>query len=377
MEALIMSCKTGGGHNAAGQAVMEELQRRGHRATFLDPYQLAGEKTADMVGNAYVKLVQKSPKAFGSVYALGEAYRNLRIHSPVYAANRRMADYMQQYLKEHRYDVILMPHIFPAHILTSLREKQIEIPPTVLIATDYACIPFMEEAICDYYVIPSEDLKEEFCGHEIPRERMLPFGIPVRRAFADTSAEEARARLHFNPLRKYILLSGGSIGAGKIEETVWSLVKYMENKPEYTLVIVCGNNQKLYHLLQKEHGKHAQIQLLQSTLLMAEYVKACDVFITKPGGLSSTEAAAAGVPLIHISPIPGCETRNVDFFEERGMSIYARNTQIDLFAALERLEDESVRRRMIQAQHRYINSKAVMDICDFLEAGIKKENRIR
>lgn len=42
MEALILSCGTGGGHNAAGYAVKEELERRGHNVKMLDPYTLKG-----------------------------------------------------------------------------------------------------------------------------------------------------------------------------------------------------------------------------------------------------------------------------------------------------------------------------------------------
>ena len=48
---------------------------------------------------------------------------------------------------------------------------------------------------------------------------------------------------------------------------------------------------------------------------------AADVLFTKPGGLSSTEAAVRRVPLVHTDPIPGCETKNRAFFVSRGMSV--------------------------------------------------------
>ena len=36
MDALILSCSTGGGHNAAGTAIKEELEVRGHHVTMMD-----------------------------------------------------------------------------------------------------------------------------------------------------------------------------------------------------------------------------------------------------------------------------------------------------------------------------------------------------
>lgn len=367
MEALILSCSTGGGHNSAGKAVAEELERRGHSVTFMDLYELAGEKTAEIIGNAYIKLVQKSPKAFGVVYSLGEAYRRLPVHSPVYLVNKKMAECTREFLDGHHFDIVIMSHVFPAHILTNLKMHNVKLPKTMLIATDYTCIPFMEEADCDYYVIPSVELREEFSSKGIPNENILPFGIPVKKEFTALTTEEARKCLHFDAEKKYILLSGGSIGVGKIEDTVEECVKYLKENRNHELIIVCGNNQKLYESLQNKYSGNPQIQLLRSTNQMAEYMKACDVFISKPGGLSSTEAAASGTPLIHISPIPGCESRNVAFFENHGMSIYVKNPKSELRAGLKQLENEVFVKNMEKAQHEYIDGLALSKLCDFAE----------
>lgn len=200
MDALIMSCGTGGGHNAAGRAVAEELTSRGNTVTFLDPFSLIGEKATDNVSNAYIRLVQKSPKAFGYLYSLGKAYDNLPIHSPVYWANGKLADHMRSFLEENPFDVVVMSHIYPAHILANMKRSGMAVPETILIATDYTCIPFMEEGDCDYYAIPSPDLKEEFCAQGIPEEKLLPTGIPVRPAFTETvDKNQARSHLHLSP----------------------------------------------------------------------------------------------------------------------------------------------------------------------------------
>ncbi len=91
MEALILSCGTGGGHNAAAAAIRDELERRGHRCQLLNPYTLDGAQTAKTVDHAYVGLVQHAPGVFGLVYCIGGLYQRLPFRSPVYFGNAKTA----------------------------------------------------------------------------------------------------------------------------------------------------------------------------------------------------------------------------------------------------------------------------------------------
>jgi len=90
MDALILSCGTGGGHNAAGAAIKEELIKRGYNVKFFNPYALKSNRLARVIDRAYVGLVQKAPNVFGVVYKIGNAYRKLPFHSPVYYANGKV-----------------------------------------------------------------------------------------------------------------------------------------------------------------------------------------------------------------------------------------------------------------------------------------------
>ena len=162
MDALILSCGTGGGHNAAGAAVTDEFIRRGHNAIMLNPYTLHSEELARRIDHAYISTAQKAPKIFSAAYNAGQVYRQLPFRSPVYFANRSMTSIMEEYLSRNHFDIILMPHLFPAEIITAMKHKGIDIPKTIFIATDYACIPFTEETECDAYVIPSAGLAEEY-----------------------------------------------------------------------------------------------------------------------------------------------------------------------------------------------------------------------
>lgn len=371
MEALILSCSTGGGHNAAGFAIKEELESRGHSVTMMDPYELESHKLAVEIGNAYVKLVQKTPRTFGFVYMLGSLVRRAPGKSPVYYANITVAKKLKKYLDTHHTDAIIMPHLFPAELVTYLKKKGVKLPLTVFVATDYTCIPFTEETDCDYYVIPGEAQKKEFIKRKIPKDKLLTFGIPVRKEFSDEiSMESARDELKLSQDKRYVLLTGGSIGAGSISKSIDIIIKHFkENNIPGEVIVVCGNNKKLIGSLRKRAKKYydGKLTVIGKTDRMALYMRACDVFISKPGGLSSTEAAVLGTAYIHITPIPGCETKNMRYFSKCGMSIAVNNPQRSLAKALDQCMDRKKAEDMKKSQHTNIPLHAREDICDWIE----------
>lgn len=374
MEVLVLSCGMGGGHNSAGQAVMEELQRRGHCVTFMNAFDLKGNKTSARINSAYIGIAQRAPRLFGAIYFLGDAYRRLPVKSPVYWANGKMAQYLQQLLDSHHYDAIVASHTFPAQTLTKMKREGIPLPKTFFVATDYTCTPFEEESDCDFTVIPSTELREEFSYYGFDNDRLLPFGIPVRLEFAeDMSREEARRKLGWDSDSFVLLLSGGSIGAGQISTAIAVLRPFLSADSRRRLVVICGNNRKLYETLSRKCAGCDQITLMEQTTQMAELMHGCDVFISKPGGLSSTEAAAAGVPLIHISPIPGCETHNFRFFADHGMSFAVKNLKQDLLPAVEALRDPAVTARMRQAQHATLDRYSTARLCSFIEQTVENK----
>ncbi len=363
MEALILSCGTGGGHNSAGRAVEQELRARGHNVSFLDPYTLRGPRTSSAINKTYISMAQKAPAAFGAVYALGNAYRRLPGKSPVYHANRSMAPVLERYLDTHPCDAIVMTHLFPAEIVTDMKRRGMRVPATYFIATDYTCIPFTEETDCDFYVIPAAPLAEEFAGRGIPADRIVPLGIPVGRKFTQCDREGARSRLGLDPNRLFIFVAGGSIGAGSMSETVGTLYEHL---PKAQLTVICGSNAALYEKLRRIHG--GRITALEYTSRMADLMAACDIFVSKPGGLSSTEAAAVGTALIHVTPIPGCETRNMEFFAANGMCIPVKRPRRELLAACDRLMNAGERAKMRENQRGNLPQNAAGALCELMEA---------
>ena len=366
MEALILSCSTGGGHNSAARAVKEELLSRGHNAVMLDPYTLDPTWKASHVGSFYVFTAKWFPHVFGAVYHMGMRLCRLPITSPMYYANRKAAKKLGDYLKDNSYDVIAMTHFYAAEMLTYLKRKGYDIPPTVFIGTDYTCTPFTMETQCDKYVIPAEDICEEYIRQGAKREQLLPYGIPVSRVFEPTSVDtaELKARLGLQADKRTVLVTGGSMGAGNMKRLAGKLIRYGKENSDTQFVIICGTNKKLYKILSEKTAGNSSFVIIGFTDKMNEYMAAADVFVTKPGGLSSTEAAVSGVPIVHMKPIPGCESKNIKYFEKHKMSLPLKGITIE--KALDRLKDKQECRNMINNQRRHISSAAGR-ICDLLE----------
>lgn len=159
------------------------------------------------------------------------------------------------------------------------------------------------------------------------------------------------------------------MGAGKLFEAIRILHSYLREHREVVLIVICGTNDKLYEKIKKKYRKESRIRLLKRTDSMAEYLKACDIYISKPGGLSSTEAAVANIPLIHISPIPGCETKNQQYFSQRGMSVGVTDLKKELLQAIRRLRDGDAAASMTRAQREGIDPFAAEKIAAFAESG--------
>ena len=310
---------------------------------------------------------RNAPKAFGFVYRLGGIYRVLPFRSPVYFANRIMNNSLRKYIEQNQFDVVIMTHIFPAEILTNMKRHGIRVPKMVFVATDYTCYPFTEEIECDAYVISSGDLSKKFENIGVSREKIYPFGIPTDSKFnINITRDDAIEKLGLDKNKKYILITGGSMGGGKIEKTIAKIRSHFENRDDIGIIVVCGSNKVMFNKLNESNDP--KITVVGYTDDMPSYIRASSLFITKPGGLSSTEAAVCGVPILHTSQIPGCESDNAKFFSEHGMSIYGEMNERMMNYIETILTEEAVSSAMVACQKRYVDPYSAEKICDLSES---------
>lgn len=365
MRALILSCNTGGGHNAAGKALEEALTRRRIDCEMKDTLAFGSPKTSQRVSGTYINITRTAPKLFGTLYRAGSIISNPKLKSPVYLANTFYAEKLRRYILDHQFDTVLCPHLFPAEALTYLRaHKRLPNVRVYGVATDYTCTPFWEETDIDRFFIPSKELRPEYEDKGFAPERLIETGIPVMSRFRQkTDRMQARKALGIPCEGRIYLCMTGSMGFGDVLDIAGNLLTL--DKTGH-IIVLAGSNDKLISAINERFAGEPRIKAVPFTKDVPLYMDASNVVLSKPGGLSSTEAAVKNVPLVHTSPIPGCETINARFFSTRGMSVKAVTPNECAQAAYRLASDPKAAEAMLLAQRRFINPSAAEAICDFI-----------
>ena len=354
MKALIFSTHTGGGHDAAADAIAQALAELGVVCKVMDCVAFAGTWVSRAVSGSYVKLVQVSPNSFGRMYRFSQIMSTPRVKSPVYMMNSAYAFRMAKAIRSFGADMIVCTHEFGGHSVTHLRRKGEYSGLLCMVMTDYTFHPFMEDVQADVVCMSHRGLKKECLDKCIPQSTLYPFGIPV--SLACRPCEDKRAAkeaISLEPDKKEVLLVGGSMGAGNLPETITAALDAMGEDAHLT--VICGSNEKVRQKCEQLYQADSRVTVRGRVAPLYPLMAAADVLLTKSGGLTTTEAMTVGTPLLIVHPIRGCETANAEFFEKRGLAAYARSVEeiTDKLKAL--LKDDQARADMIAAQRREID----------------------
>lgn len=364
---LILSSNNGGGHNTAGRAIREAAAERGIWSEMLDGLAFDAPWKSRAVADIHVKGALYAPELFAIGNALAERPPREDHQSLCYRVNARYAEKVYHYLCERRIDAVICTHVFPALAMTEIKRTWRKRFPAFFAATDYSCAPYVNETELDGCFIPHPALRHEFIDAHVPYSRLFPTGIPVARKFSEhMDRQEARRRLDLPAEPAAVLVMTGSMGFGDVPGLLLELLKRL---PEEALLLVLGgNNEKLKETLRAEFSPCGNVRVLDFTQEVELYMDASDLLISKPGGLSTTEAAVRGIPLIHTTPIPGWEERNVAFFRERGLSLYGATAQEAAEQAVWLLEHPEEREAMVARQRAEINPHAAGAIVETVAA---------
>ena len=327
MKILILSANTGEGHNSAARAICEALQARGAECVIHDGLSFMPAATRKLICEGHVFMYRNMPKIYGMGYRVTEIYarqqrfqRQLNRESARRHLPKRERD-LRVYLQSGGFDAIICVHVFAARFVSELRKRGEISLPTYFLATDYTCSPGVNQLDVDAWFIPHARLIPEFAGYGIPEEKLIPTGIPIRRDFMQHGDKlAARRALELPEDKKIAVISCGSMGAGSMGPMVIDITEKLPD--DAILVAICGNNRTLQRNLRLLMHSDKLI-VMGYTQRMGEYLDACDLFITKPGGLSTTEAVHKRVPLMLIDTAPGCETRNMQFLTGLGCALCA------------------------------------------------------
>jgi processive 1,2-diacylglycerol beta-glucosyltransferase len=340
---LIMSASTGGGHNRAARAIKEELESRtidgmSIECEIVDSLKLVNNTMDKLISRGYEKSAIYTPKAYGSVYRFSETSIVSKNEFKTNPLTSLMARKFKHLLNECKADLIIGTHPFPMIALSTLKKNNtirslskienlhksnnLNIPPMISVLTDYTTHSTWIQNEIDYYIVGHEYVKELLAYEGVNSKKIKAFGIPVEKSFLKhRNKDTVLKEFGLSPNKLTILLMGGSFGAGNIKETLEELLAVDR---DFQILVITGKNEHLKDKLSKMldstvHNK--KVCLLGYTDKMNDILASIDVLISKPGGLTTTEALLNNVPMIVPYFIPGQEEENLDFLTNCGAAL--------------------------------------------------------
>ena len=293
-------------------AIRQEFLDKGVECEIVDALSFFSKGISAIVDKCFTSIYRHIPKSFDKTYQRAGGKHGGMWGNFTHTILKPASNKLKKFLDKNEYSYIICTHIFPAIMVTDIIKKWGLSVPTALLATDYTVYPLMEKVDVGSYFLPHGKLKENYVSYGIPSEKLVDTGIPVRRTFTtfDLSKEEARSKFNLPSDAKVVLIMGGSMGCGPIETLVNSVASSAEDNTY--LLVSCGSNEKLFKNISKNASD--RVRPFRYSDEIPSMMKAADLFITKPGGISITESAIMGLPMMLINFIGGCETPNYNFF---------------------------------------------------------------
>ena len=315
----------GSGHEQAAKAVKEELLARGVEVEDLDFMDPKISLPTYLMKLIYLSLLKYVPHLYEFMYQFTQNPSQTgfiqRLMSLV------MTRSMKQILKKTKADLVLLTHPFPADALSRLDDSYRANLHTATLITDYSLHAMWVAKNIETYFVAHEGLVKPLISQGIlPKERIYITGMPVHREFSENYDQaELRRSLDIGRENKVILLMGGGLGIGGIRKSLYAL----ENIAlPLDIIVIAGKNKGLFEEVENFQARSKQrIILIGYTNEIAKYMKISDLLITKPGGITLSEAYNLGLPMLLHNEIPGPELENARFMEKKGIAKWLHTSE--------------------------------------------------
>lgn len=322
---LLLSVSAGAGHMRAAEAIRAAAGAAagGVEATHLDVMDYVTSGFRKMYTEFYLKLVNKAPALWGYLYqASNDARPDSTMQQLRRGLERLNTRALMQAIEVAQPDAIVCTHFLPAEILARAIRKRGFTTPVWVQVTDFDLHRmWVHENMAGYFAGNEEvAYRMRRCG--IAAERIHVTGIPIMPAFGQALERATCAReFGLDPAITTVLLMGGGAGLGSLETVAERLLSL---EGSFQLIVLAGRNAKALAALKVLATRFPGRLLAQGFTDQVERLMACaDLVVTKPGGLTSSECLAMGLPMIVNSPIPGQEERNADYLLEQGVALKA------------------------------------------------------
>lgn len=361
MKVLILTLSFGSGHVRAAEAVAREVSR-------LAP--LAEVRVVDALADcrwlfrafyvwSYWAMVRYAPALWAYLFA-SRVTRMHRQTAPGWAFLKGCPRVFEM-IKEFEPDVIIAAEVAACEMAAIALHEGLTKARVVNVITDYEAEPVWVKPEVAAYAVADEEVREQLEGWGVPADKIFNCGIPTDQAFFAV-ADQAATREHYGLCDDVpvVLLMGGGMGPTHMDEVAAGLCRSGE---QMQLVAVTGYDRRMRRRMERVRTvTPVSVRVLGWIEDVAALMRTASVLATKPGGLTTAEAAQCALPLVMFDAIPGPERRNAARFAETGAGVLTEGVQETVSAVLALLRDEHKRRRMSACARRLARPEAATTI---------------
>ncbi len=320
---LMLSVSAGAGHVRAAEALRVAAEDAGHAAQHFDVMDYVSSAFRALYADFYLKLVEHSPTAWSMLYRIMDRTPPSAPLARLRRAVERLNTLkLRKAIAAFAPDAVICTHFLPAELLMRERARGRMTSPVYVQITDFDLhgmwiVPDMAGYFC-----ASDEVAFRAHARGIAREKTHVTGIPIMPAFGEPLSRISCAiEAGLDAKRPTILLMGGGAGLGGLDDVAERLVALDH---DVQLIALAGRNAEMLKRLEALAKRHPGRLVAQGfTHRVERLMAASDLVITKPGGLTTSECLAMGLPMIVHAPIPGQEERNCDYLLEQGAALKA------------------------------------------------------
>jgi len=323
---LLLSVSAGAGHARAAQAIeaCAKTHPAGVSATHLDVMDFVPATFRALYSDFYLKLVSHHPAVWSYLYQRTDEASPRSIEHRIRRAIERLnCRALFAEIKRQAPDTVICTHFLPAELLSrEIGAGRAHVPVWVQV-TDFDLHSMWLSPGLNGYFAASEEIAWRMRDRGLPAKSVHVSGIPVMPAFGEPhDRAKCAAEYGLDPAKTTFLMMSGGAGLGGLDALARRLMAI--EGADFQLIALAGKNQEMLKTLGALAKTHPGRLFPQGFTDKVERLMACgDLVITKPGGLTTSECLAMGLPMIVISPIPGQEERNADFLLEQGAALKA------------------------------------------------------
>jgi processive 1,2-diacylglycerol beta-glucosyltransferase len=321
----ILSVSAGAGHVRAAQALQAAAAKwyPGVEAIHIDLMELVPKLFKTVYADTYIKVVERHPAFWGYLYdktdreKVDSSISRLRV-----AIERLNTQKLKKVLADIDPDHVICTHFLPAQLLSRKIGKGSFTKPVWVQVTDFDVHALWIHPHISGYFAAHDEVAWRMADRGIPAEKIRVSGIPIMPVFTEQyDRTVCAAEFGLDPAKTTLLMMSGGGGVGGIELLAERILKL---EGDFQLLALSGKNEKLLAGLQSLALRYPdRLFPMGFTRVIERIMAASDLAITKPGGLTTSECLAVGLPMVVVSPIPGQEERNADFLLENGAAMKA------------------------------------------------------